>query len=51
MVGGCWGVAADHDPFLASCLLFDRFLGDGVDGYDLTICVRHEGLVEWLWRS
>lgn len=32
MVGDCWGVVADHDPFLASCLLFDCFLGDGGGG-------------------
>jgi hypothetical protein len=38
MVGGRWGVAADHDPFLALYSAFDHFQTICVT----TICVRHE---------
>jgi len=38
MVGGCWGVAADHDPFLAAspCLVVDRCLATSLVAGDPT---------------
>lgn len=54
MVGGRWGVAADHDPFLALYSAFDHFQTICVTNHlcqtrrvqpsvSATICVRHEG--------
>ena len=55
MVGGCWGVAADHDPFLAAspCFVVDRSLATpllaGVVGVIWRMPAAAEG-VRWCWR-